>query len=508
MKKAGLFWAMLCASLSSVSQNDIDAIRYSRPGVNGTSRYVAMGGAFGALGADLSCAAYNPAGLALFRKGEITFGGGLKFTNNSATVEGKSTRLSDAKFVFNNFGISFILPSTTDPESRHVFAFTNMQTQNFYNKSRAQVRTYNSIAKDMLNLAIQRKTLDALDTDYEYMGYYVYAIDYDSTKAKWFSFVDPKRTVLQTRDIVTTGKMNDLNFSYAYAYKDKFYIGASLGIPRISYTSTTTHTESDDKDSMRITNVGPGTYTSTYSEGSAEQVYPDKLGFNSLTYMEYFTTSGSGFNLKLGGVARINDQVRVGIYYHTPSIFKLNDRYYYYMSSTFDFDTKKIEEIKVPEEGGYYQYRVVTPGRLGISTGIVINKFAAIGLDYEYVDYRTAQLSGENVSDFAGVNAVIENKYLSTSNFRAGVEFNLKPVMLRAGYNMQGSPFGNAITGKFVRNTVSVGFGFRSKNNVFYDFAWFKNFSTEDYFMFTTYDQKAVFNFSQSQLAATIGIKF
>src|SRR3954467_14290246 len=92
----------LCANIKS--QNDLDALRYSRGGVNGTSRFKAMGGAFGALGADLSCGAYNPGGLALFRKGEASYGGGLKFTNNQATINGKSSGLSDASFVFNNFG--------------------------------------------------------------------------------------------------------------------------------------------------------------------------------------------------------------------------------------------------------------------------------------------------------------------------------------------------------------------------------------------------------------------
>jgi hypothetical protein len=466
-----------------------------------------MGGAFGALGADLSCAGYNPGGLGLFRKGEASFGGGFKFIKTTGTLEGKSTGLSDADVVFNNFGITFTMPSVTDNDSRHVFAFTNMQSINFYNKSRASVRTYNSIAKDMLTLANEKKTLDALDSDYEYMGYYTYVLDYDSATAKFFPFVDLKKTVTQTRDIVTSGRMNELNFSYAYAYKDQFYIGASIGVPRVSFTSTTTHYEADDKDSMTVTMTGASTYSTTYADG-LPFVYTDKLGFHSLSYTEYFTTTGSGINLKIGGVARVNDNIRLGIYYHTPSILTLSDNYYNTMSATFDHNTKQPEEIKAPENGGHFKYKIYTPSRLGINAGFIIGKLAAVGLDYEYVDYRTAQLSSNNVSDFVGVNAVIKNKYLSTSNFRAGVEFNLKPVMLRGGYNVQGSPFGNSLEGDFVRHTVSVGVGFRSKNNIFYDFAWYKSFTNEDYYMFNTFTQRATFNMTQSQLAATIGIKF
>jgi hypothetical protein len=500
------------ASCFVVAQNDIDAIRYSRADVNGTARFKAMGGAFGALGADLSCAAYNPAGLALFKKGEASYSGGLKFINNSGSIYGRSTGIADASFVFNNFGIALAWNSKTDPESRHVVAFTNTQQNNFYNKVRTSAYTTNSIAKDMLNLAMQKKNASELGF-YENMGFQTYIVDtiIKQGQTYFFSPVDLKRNVLQTRDVVTSGKLNDLNLSYAYSYKDKYYIGASLGLPRINFTSTTTHTESDDKDSMKVTITStqgqPTTYTTSYVEPPLA-IYTDRLGFHSLSYTEYFNTTGKGINIKLGAVARINDQVRVGAYYHSSTIFTLEDKYYNFMSAAYDYDPKNPDEYKDPPEGGTYKYKIITPARMGINTGFIINKMAALGLDYELINYRNAQLSSSNLSDFAGVNAVIKHKYSYASNVRAGLELNLKPIMLRFGYNMQGSPFGNALTGSFVRHTGSLGFGFRSKNNVYYDFVWYKTISKEDYYMFTTIPEKSTFTFRNSQLAATIGIKF
>lgn len=497
-----------------MAQNDLDAIRYSRLGVNGTSRFTAMGGAFGALGADLSCAGYNPGGLALFTKGEVSFGGGLKFVKNDGTINGKTSGVSDASFVFNNFGFMLAWPSQVDKDSRHVVGFTNMQVQNFYDRTRTSSYTTNSIVKDMLNLAQKKKDIDELGS-YENMGYQVFVIDSNLIQGqiKFITFVDLKRNVLQTRDIVTSGRTNDINFSYAYSYKDKYYIGASLGLPRVKFTSTTTHSESDDKDSMKVVltsapGATPTTYSNTYHDPPPHGFYPDKLGFNSLTYVEYFNTSGKGVNLKLGGVARINDNFRLGMYFHSPTVFTLEDTYYNTMSATFDYDKKNVLEYKDPADGGYFKYKIITPSRLGLNTGFIIGKLAAIGLDYELVNYKNAQLSSTTVSDFAGVNAVIKNKYSYASNIRAGIEFNVKPVLLRAGYNMQGSPFGNAFSGSFVRNTFSLGFGFRSKNHLFFDFAWYKTFSSEDYYMFNTIPQKSVLAYRNSQLAATIGIKF
>jgi len=55
-------------SLHLISQNDIDAMRYSQTYFGGTSRSKAMAGSFGALGADGSCLGNNPAGIGLYKK--------------------------------------------------------------------------------------------------------------------------------------------------------------------------------------------------------------------------------------------------------------------------------------------------------------------------------------------------------------------------------------------------------------------------------------------------------
>ncbi|MDP3558612.1 MAG: hypothetical protein Q8T03_14655 [Bacteroidota bacterium] len=505
MYRLRFFITLFIIGSNSFSQNDIDAIRYSRYGVNGTSRFVALGGAFGAIGADLSCAAYNPAGLGLFRKGEISFSGGLKATNNEGIINSKSSTISNAAFTFNNFGIMGGWHSKNDKESRNIISFTNSQIQNFSSKTRMSSYSTNSIVKDMYNKAIQAGTVSNLNSNYEGLAYQVYLLD--TVDAKFFSFVDLKRTVSQTRDIVTSGKINDRNFSYAYAYKDEFYFGVSLGIPKVEYTSTTTHTERDDKDSMRITMTSASTFTSTYIDG-LPAAYPDKLGFNSLTYVEYFKTTGSGINLKLGGIARVTDNFRVGLYYHTPTIYTLKDVYYNEMSASYDKNSTTPLTWKDPEKGGTFNYTIITPSRISLNTALIIKKISVIGVDYEVVNYKTASLGSDNVSDFAGVNAVIKNKYTLGHNLRIGTEFNIKPVIFRFGYNMQGSPFGNSFTGNFVRHSFCVGAGFRTKNNFYFDFVWVKTLSTEDYYLFNTLNTKASLNYNSTNLSVTAGIKF
>ncbi|MGD0342446.1 MAG: hypothetical protein ABSA76_12150, partial [Bacteroidales bacterium] len=64
MKRLGLI-IFLVISIGSMSfaQNADDALRYSTLFYTGTARFMSMGGAFTALGGDISSLSQNPAGL-------------------------------------------------------------------------------------------------------------------------------------------------------------------------------------------------------------------------------------------------------------------------------------------------------------------------------------------------------------------------------------------------------------------------------------------------------------
>ena len=73
MKRIIICAAAIIYTMAAYAQNDADALRYSMIGFGGTARYVSMGGAFGAIGADFSTLSTNPAGIGAYRKNEITF---------------------------------------------------------------------------------------------------------------------------------------------------------------------------------------------------------------------------------------------------------------------------------------------------------------------------------------------------------------------------------------------------------------------------------------------------
>ncbi|MGE0567796.1 MAG: OmpP1/FadL family transporter [Bacteroidia bacterium] len=495
-------------SCVAISQNDIDAIRYSRIGVGGGARFMAMGGSFGALGADISCMSYNPAGLGIYTKGEMIISGGMRFTNNRTKFEDAQSNILGANFVFGNFGMAFAMPSEKDPERRNVFGFSNNQILNMENQFVVNNgETTSSLAKDMLINANDIKNLSQFNPTYELLGYNSYILDYDSAAGNYFSFVDLKRAHQLSRDVSQKGRINEMSFTFAQSVKDNFYFGISLGIPRVKFESTTTHSENDLNDSMNVTLTSSSTFTSTYVDG-LPLIYLDKLGFHALQYQEYFKTTGYGLNLKIGGVFRANKYARFGAYLHTPTVLYLTDTYYYYMKGVFDANTDQAAEAQYPDEQGLYEYRITTPMRYGFSGAFILNKYGALNVDFERMSYKTTSLYSENPSDFEGVNSVIKSKYKATGNLRIGAEVNLKPIMLRAGYAYYGSPFGGMFKGPFDRQSASLGIGYRTPNNLFIDLALIRMISKEHYYLYSNIPSKVDLNLVNTTLMISVGAKF
>jgi long-subunit fatty acid transport protein len=507
--KSGYFaLAILFASSLSFAQNDIDALRYSQTGVGGTARFISMGGAFGALGGNTSCLSYNPAGIGIYRKGELNITPGVNFTSVKSTHNSKETKDFTPALVLNGFGIAGSWDSHNNQDVRHSLGISLNQLQNFNSSTSVQGRANgNSIMQDILDNA-GGNSITNLDPSYSGLAYSTYLLD--TINGSYYGFIDPKKNMLQTKNIIHSGKMNEIAIGYAYSFKDKLYLGASLGIPIVSYNHNSLYTESDDKDSLRIFRDASNNVQSTYSYPVWAYNNFDNNGllggFNSMSYNEVYKTTGRGYNLKLGAIYRVNEYLRLGANYQTPTVLNLTDVYSYSMTTVFDGGDDV--SASYPENGGIYKYKIITPMRYGASIGFIYRKLLAIGIDYESVNYGQANITSAEPSYFSGVNKTISKKYSQTSNLRVGAEVNIENVFVRTGYAMYGSPFGNTFSGKFTRTTYSGGLGFRNKNWAF-DIGFVRSMYDEDYFMYNSdYVNKTDISVSNTNFVATVGCKF
>ena len=94
MKRLFLILYIISTAIVSFAQTNVsipsfqkyDAILFSQQEVNGTARFVGVGGAMGALGGDATTIFYNPAGIGIYRSSEFT--ASLNVHWNNATMKG------------------------------------------------------------------------------------------------------------------------------------------------------------------------------------------------------------------------------------------------------------------------------------------------------------------------------------------------------------------------------------------------------------------------------------
>jgi hypothetical protein len=475
------------------AQNDIDAIRYSQTFFGGTSRSKAMAGSFGALGADGSCSSSNPAGIGLYKKGDVNISFGLKFFTVEANHNSTLNKDFKASVPFDGLTIIGAGDSKENPDNHHAFGLSCSQIANFNSNTTIEGRAnFKSIANDFL-LNAKGQTPSSLDASYSGMAFETYLID--TIDGQYYSFINTKYDVLQNKTIETTGRINEWNINYVYGYKDKLYLGVVLGIPTVIYNYNSVYTESDDKDSIRISNYNYSVYN-----------YPGSGGFKNMSYQETYKTTGSGYNLKFGAIYRATDFMRIGASFHSPTVYSLTDSYLYKMTANYDNGGTFSSQYPA-DKGGIFNYKVITPMKLIGSVAFIYKKLGVINIDYELINYRQANLQS-TPQEFTSVNTTIRNKYNQTSNLKVGTEINLKPMYVRLGYAMYGSPFGDTFQGDFVKTFYTGGLGFR-REKLYLDVSFTKSNSTENYYMYNPkfVDRSTLIN-SGTTIAITLGSKF
>ena len=86
---------LLASAMPAVAQETYENAKIAAEDLNGTARYVGMGGAMEALGADISTMATNPAGIGMFRRSNVSVSFGAVSQGDAPDVLGaKKTYMS------------------------------------------------------------------------------------------------------------------------------------------------------------------------------------------------------------------------------------------------------------------------------------------------------------------------------------------------------------------------------------------------------------------------------
>jgi long-subunit fatty acid transport protein len=255
------------------------------------------------------------------------------------------------------------------------------------------------------------------------------------------SLVPYQQGVDQLRSVQQKGGITELAFSLGGNYQEKLLIGATLGIPILSYRSSSTLSEQ------------------TTNPNSSDS-------FDHFNYNEDLKVTGAGVNLKLGMIYKFNDYFRMGVAFHTPTFYGLSEVY----NRSLLNDSKNfagINQIVAPEN--QYDYQVVTPFKAVVSATGMLGQYGFVSVDYEYVNYASMRYYMDDKNQQNDVNSSIKMLYKSASNIRAGLELRFDQLMVRGGVGFHGTPFKDDYY-QSNRTDISGGLGYRF-DNVFVDFA-------------------------------------
>jgi len=440
-----------------------------------------MGGAFSSLGGDLSSITINPAGAGIYTSSEFTFT--PSFYYSSTTSKYNDSKNYDYKYNVNINNIGFVLSSgklSDDNISTFNFAFGYNRLNNFNNRLLISGVNNTSSYTDYFAQLANGNSPSNLNNFAEGMAWDAYLIDTVNYGTSYKSHFDSYGET-QRRSVSSKGGSGNYYAAVGLSYQKKLYIGASLNVDVVNYTESSIYDESDPNDSI--------------------------TDFNSFTYSQYLKTEGSGFNMKLGIIARPVNWFRFGAAIHSPTFYKLKDSYNSELTS--NFNTSYMSK-SLSSKNGIYEYQLNTPFKANAGLAFIIKKMAIISIDYEYIDYSTARLRA-NDYPFYNENNTIETAYIATGNIKAGLEYRLGPISLRAGYAMYGSPYRSDLSNSDATLTsYSGGFGVRT-NDMFFDLTYILTQKSENYYLYNPENisiNPANIEYNTSRIVATLGLRF
>lgn len=435
-------------SLEGINAQTLDdALRYSQVFYGGTARFMSMGGAFTALGGDISTLSQNPAGIGVFRSSELTITPQLFHIKTDAGFNGITSdylynfNLSQAGFVSNlvsndnesglitlNFGYSFNKTNNLN-QSMNIQGMNTSSSMTDYWAAKSK-GSYKDELFDKVPDAFLAwdtwliDTLSGFNTDYGTV-YSNYGDDEPSVYGQ------------KTRRLVSyDGYTGEHALSFGGNYSNKIYFGATLGISKLKYTSHFEHLESTDLDLISK--------------------------FENFTYTDHYENLGTGYTIKLGAIIKPIETVRLGFAFHSPTWYRVSEYFYESMTSNFtDGSTYSSNN-----DAMRFKYNLATPFRVMAGAAVQIKKIALLSADYEFIDYSTARFSeaGDDY-DYSEKNLEIKNSLKSASNIRLGAEVRLNKMYLRTGYGYYGKAFKSGeINDGLNYNSLSFGTGFREQN--------------------------------------------
>jgi len=440
MKSKYIFFAVsLFAALSANAQETYENAKLAGEDLNGTARYVGMGGAMEALGADISTIGSNPAGIGLFRHSNVSLSAGLLMQSDGKEFSnGKKTNLSfdqiggvyttrTGQKSFLNFGFNYHKSKNFD-YILNAAGSLNGSSQNKQSYIKGILANENSggffVGKDKKGQNVGYVEAPSLNNPSPNVASTWSQIDY----LYWNSLIpgstgtyNYEKATGYTLDRAHTGYIGNYDFAVSGNLNDRVYLGLTFGMKDVNYK-------------------GYSEYRENFNNAGGVLVRDERK------------VTGSGFDITAGVIVRpvAESPFRIGAYVKSPTWYDLTT------SNTTGLVYAQGTKNKESYISNSYDFKMWTPWKFGFSLGHTIGNNIALGATYEYenyaninsrvnnggyYDYYYDQYYESSIPD-KNMNAHTKEVLKGVSTLKLGIEYKpVSNVALRMGYNYVGAMY-------------------------------------------------------------------
>lgn len=419
-------------SLPVAAQETYENANLTSTDLNGTARYVGMGGAMEALGADVSTIGSNPAGIGLFRRSQLSVSGGLLMQSNGKEYgDGKKTNAS-----FDQIGFVYTTRASRGSNLNFGFNYTKGKNFDFLLNASGKLGNGSQNNQSYLKHVLGSENYGGFDVrkkDDAYIGFASPQANFVSWTWNqldylYFNTLLPDATTAgkfnnyladsYTFDKASTGYVGNYDFNISGSIQDQFYLGLTFGLKDVHYDSESRYNE-------RLSN-----------------------GVGDVSVLDIRRITGTGFDITAGIIVRpiASSPFRIGAYVKTPTWYDLTTS----NVTRIDRNTNTSGKNDWGEVPNSYDYKLWTPWKFGLSLGHTVGNYLALGLTYEFEDHSTLDSrinDGGYYNDYYGtyyetssadksMNKHTKQALKGVSTLKMGAEY--KPtsnLALRLGYN-------------------------------------------------------------------------
>ncbi len=450
MKKLALLVAIASATAAHAQGTDepfFHLRKFYGASNNGTARSQAMGGAFTALGGDLSNAYINPAGIGFYNRSE--FSGTLNFSgsNTDANYIGTGVNTRRSPLDIGQVGVVFSRDAMGTRVRKSNFAVSYATLNNFGNTYNYSGQNQDHSISDSFSELANGSGLTPAQIKEDYDKYNNAPDGYSMAVMGGLLFYENGKywvnedalPIQQSGTVTESGNLGQLNLSYGANFDDKTYLGAALGIQTLRFDRSTIFNEPFPASAIHL----------------RSQYYDNDLSI-----------TGTGLNLTVGLIQRINDHFNVGASVTTPTLMWARDGFIQYAG------VNAVNSSSVPYYSNAqtavdeFNYRITSPLRASAGVSAFLpKKIGVVSVEAEYLGYSRMGIKAKNAGPWSDTqNGLIQDEFKDVVNLKAGIELRKGIARLRGGVNFINDALRYADEYNVKKNTVigSVGLGVRN----------------------------------------------